>query len=177
MAEAFKKAVKDSITLKYATLRKTLEGSMESFAENMYQARLINSEALRSQKYETIMEQFISGMSYKHSISEIQKHCQLFAGALEELGGPVEMASNELTREWTALIPQQLTPSVIPASSRSREERSHPYQSICLNVYVINVLLYDFLKQKRVLVLLRNCPLRNLNQRQQFSKNNFIVFT
>ena len=93
--------------------------------------------------YEIIMEQFISGMSYKHSISwsEIQKHCQLFAGALEELGGPVEMASNELTREWTALIPQQLIPSVIPASSKSREERSHPYQTMCYNV--IDVLIYD----------------------------------
>ena len=132
MAGPFKKAMRDSITSRYATLRNTLEGSMESFAENMYQAGLINREALRSRKYETIMEQFVSGMSYKHSISEIQKHCQLFAGALEELGGPVEMASNELTREWAALIPQQLTPSVIPASSKSREERSHPYQSMCL---------------------------------------------
>ena len=140
MAGPFKKAMRDSITSRYATLRNTLEGSMESFAENMYQAGLINREALRSRKYETIMEQFISGMSYKHSISEIQKHCQLFAGALEELGGPVEMASNELTREWTVLIPQQLTPSVIPASSKSREERSHPYQSTCHNV--IDVLIY-----------------------------------
>ena len=138
MAESFKKAMRDSITLRYATLRNTLEGSMESFAENMYQAGLINREALRSRKYDIIMEQFISGMSYKHSISEIQKHCQLFADALEELGGPVEMASNELTREWTTLIPQQPTPSVIPANSKSREERSHPYQSI----YVLVLLMF-----------------------------------
>ena len=130
MAEAFKKAIRDSITSRYATLRNTLEGSMDSFAENMYQAGLINSEALRSRKYKIIMEQFISGMSYKHSIPEIQKHCQLFAGVLEELGGPVEMASNELTREWTTLIPQQSTLSVIPVNSKSSKERSHPYQSI-----------------------------------------------
>ena len=138
MAETFKKAMRDSITSRYATLRNTLEGSMESFAENMYQAGLINREALRSRKYDIIMEQFISGMSYKHSISEIQKHCQLFADALEELGGPVEMASNELTREWTTLIPQHVQPtlSVIPANSKSREKKSHPYQSI----YVLLIL-------------------------------------
>ena len=138
MAETFKKAMRDSITSRYATLRNTLEGSMESFAENMYQAGLINREALRSRKYDIIMEQFISGMSYKHSISEIQKYCQLFADALEELGGPVEMASNELTREWTTLIPQQSTLSVIPANSKSSKERSHPYQSI----YVLMLLMF-----------------------------------
>ena len=130
MAEAFKKAMRDSITSRYATLRNTLEGSMESFAGNMYQAGLISREALRSRNYDIIIEEFISGMTYKHSIPEIQEHCQLFAGVLKELGGPVEMASNELTREWTTLIPQQPTLSVIPANSERREERSHPYQSI-----------------------------------------------
>ena len=105
--EAFKKGVRDSIKFKYATLKGALEGSMESFAGEMYQVGLINGEAMKSHKYDVIMSQFISGMGFKHTISELQKHCQLFTDVLERLDGPPKMASSDFSTEWTTLISQQ----------------------------------------------------------------------
>ena len=98
--EAFKKGVSDSIKFKYATLKGALEGSMESFAGEMYQAGLINREAMKSHNYDVIMSQFISGMDFKHTISELQEHYQLFTDVLEKLGGAAKMAANEFTKEW-----------------------------------------------------------------------------
>ena len=135
--EAFKKGVNNSVKSKYATLKGALEGSMESFAGEMYQADLINGEAMKSHKYDVIMSQFISGMDFKHSISELQEHCQLFTDVLEKLGGAAKMAANEFTKEWTTLIPQQqclvVKSEVTVTESRSKrknERRSHPYQSM-----------------------------------------------
>ena len=105
--EAFKKGVSDSIKFKYAILKGALEGSMESFAGEMYQADLINGEAMKSHKYDVIMSQFISGMDFKHTISELQEHCQLFTDVLEKLGGAAKMAASEFTQECTTLVPQQ----------------------------------------------------------------------
>ena len=135
--EAFKKGVSDSIKFKYATLQGALEGSMESFAGEMYQADLINREAMKSHNYDVIMSQFISGMDFKHTISELQEYCQLFTDVLEKLGGAAKMAASEFTKEWTTLVPQQQClvvrgeVTVTESQSKRREERrSHPYQSM-----------------------------------------------
>ena len=135
--KALKKGVNDSIKFKYATLKGALEGSMESFAGEMYQAGLINGEAMKSHNYDVIMSQFISGMDFKHTISELQEHCQLFTDVLEKLGGAVKMASSEFTTEWSTLILQQqcliVSGEITVTESRNkrREERkSHPYQSM-----------------------------------------------
>ena len=135
--EAFKKGVRDSIKFKYATLKGALEGSMEFFAGEMCLSDLINGEAMKSHNYDVIMSQFISGMDFKRTISELQEHCQLFTDVLEKLGGAAMMAASEFTQEWTTLVPQQqcllvrseLT--VTESQSKRREERrSHPYQSM-----------------------------------------------
>ena len=135
--EAFKKGVSDSIQFKYATLKGALEGSMESFAGEMYQADLINREAMKSRNYDVIMSQFISGMDFKHTISELQEHCQLFTDVLEKLGGSAKMASSEFIQEWTTLVPQQqcllVRSEVTVTESRSQrreKRRNHPYQSM-----------------------------------------------
>ena len=97
----------DSIKFKYATLKGALEGSMESFAGEMYQADLINREAMKSHNYDVIMGQFISGMNFIHSISELQEHCQVFVDVLEKMGGAAKITSSEFTKEWNALSSQQ----------------------------------------------------------------------
>ena len=135
--EAFKKGVSDSITSRYAKLGGTLEGSMEPFARYMFEAGLINRTTMRGQNYDDIMSQFISGMDFKHSISELQEHCRLFTDVLKKLGGAAKMAASEFTQEWTTLVPQQqcllVRSEVTVTESRSKrreERRSHPYQSM-----------------------------------------------
>ena len=104
---AFKKSVKASIISKYTILSEALKGPMESYALHMHEAHLIDRETMRGQKYDDIMGQFISGMDFKHSISEIQDHCRLFTDVLDKLGGPTKMAGSEFTKECNTLIPQQ----------------------------------------------------------------------
>ena len=137
--EVFKKRVSDSITSRYAKLSRTLEGSMESFSRHMLEAGLINRTTMRGHNYDDIMSQFISGMDFKHSISELQEHSRLFGDILEKLGGAAKMAASEFTKEWNTLIPQQQQQcllvrgevDVTQSGSKRREEgSSHPYQSI-----------------------------------------------
>ena len=121
---ALKTAVRDSIKFRYAILKGALEGSMESFAGEMYQADLINGEAMKSHKYDVIMSQFISGMDFKSTISELQEHCRLFINVLKTLGGAAKMASSEFTKEWDISIPQQEC-SVVRSEATATESNSH----------------------------------------------------
>ena len=125
--EVFKKGVSDSINSRYEKLSRALEGSMEPFSRLMLEANLINRTIMRSQNYDDIMSQFISGMDFKHTISELQEHCQLFTDVLEKLGGAAKMAANEFIKEWNTLIPQQQCLVV----KSEVTVRSHPYQSMC----------------------------------------------
>ena len=102
--EIFKKGVSDSITSRYAKLSSTLEGSMEPFSRHMFEAGFINLTTIRSQNYDDIMSQFISGMEFKHNISELQEHCRLFTDILEKLDGSAKMAANEFIKEWNTLF-------------------------------------------------------------------------
>ena len=77
----------DIITSRYATLSQTLDSSMETFARYMFEAKLIDRVVMRSLNYDDIMGQFMSAMEFKHSIPELQEHCQLFTGVLDKVGG------------------------------------------------------------------------------------------
>ena len=83
----FRKAMNDIVTSRYATLSQTLDSSMETFARHMFEAKLMDRGVMRSLNYDDIMGQFMSAMEFKHSIPELQEHCQLFTGVLERLGG------------------------------------------------------------------------------------------
>ena len=43
------------------------------------------------------MSQLISGVDFKHSVSELQEHCRLFTDVIEKLGEGNEKAANEFT--------------------------------------------------------------------------------
>ena len=81
----YRKAVNDIITSRYATLSQTLDSSMETFAKYMFEAKLIDREVMRPLNYDDIMGQFMSAMEFKHSIPELQEHCQLFTGVLDKV--------------------------------------------------------------------------------------------
>lgn len=85
------KSVEASITSHYAILSEALKGPMESFALHMHEGHLINRETMRCQKYDDIMGQFISRRDFKHTVSELQEHCQLLTDVLEKLGGSAKI--------------------------------------------------------------------------------------
>ena len=99
----YRKAVNDIITSRYATLSQTLDSSMETFARYMFEAKLIDRGVMRSLNYDDIMGQFMSAMEFKHSIPELQEHCQLFTGVLERLGEATRTAADEFATAWSQL--------------------------------------------------------------------------
>ena len=92
---------------------------------------------MRGQNHDDIMSRFISGMDFKHSVSELQEHCRLFTDVLEKLGGAAKMAANQFNKEWNKLILQRPcsldTDAVDVSQSQSmkgKEGQSRPYQSM-----------------------------------------------
>ena len=101
----YRKAINDVITSRYARLSQTLNSSMETFARHMIEVKLIDRGVMRSLNYDDIMEQFMSAMEFKHSIPELQEHCQLFIGVLEKLDGAPRKAADEFATAWSHLEP------------------------------------------------------------------------
>ena len=83
------------ITSRYATLSQTLDSSMETFARYMFEAKLIDRGVMRSLNYDDIMGQTISAMEFKHTIPELQEHCQLLTGVLDKLGGATKISCQQ----------------------------------------------------------------------------------
>ena len=168
-----KTAVRDSIKFRYATLKGALEGSMKSFAGELYQADLINGEAMKCHNYDVIMSQFISGMDFKHTISELQEHCQLFTDVLEKLGGAAKMASSEFTKEWNISIPQQQC-SVVRSEATVPESNSHQGMlSLIFNTdNNINILIY-YVDEVKFVSPINKFPTRELASKARRLKMKF----
>ena len=115
--QAYRKAVEGVISSKYARLGQTLESSMTTFSRFMFEAKVIDKEVMRSFNYDNIMMQFMSAMEFKHSIPELQEHCQLLINVLEKLGGAVKLAADEISRLLSQL-----------------EQNSSPVQSIATSL-------------------------------------------
>lgn len=105
-APTFRKIVNDSIKSKFTKLHNAVQDSMEIFSGHLLETGITDDIATKTQDYELIMSQFVSRMSFIHSTSELQEHCQLFIGVLNKLGGATKTIANELTSEWNPLMPQ-----------------------------------------------------------------------
>ena len=135
----YRKAINDIITSRYATLSQTLDSSMETFARYMFEAKIIDRGVMRSLNYDDIMGQFISAMDFKHSIPELQEHCQLLIGILDKLGGAAKIAANEIARVCSQLKQDSCFTSV----SQSTDTRLSKYWSnVSISLY--NNFCYGF---------------------------------
>ena len=128
----YRKAMNDIITSRYATLSQTLDSSMETFARYMIEAKLIDRGVMRSLNYDDIMGQFISAMEFKHSIPELQEHCQLLTGVLDKLGGAAKIAANEIARVCSQLKQDSCFTSV---SQSTDTQLSKYWSTVSMSVY------------------------------------------
>ena len=87
---------------------------------------------MRSLNYDDIMGQFMSAMEFKHSIPELQEHCQLLIGVLERLGGVASMAADEIARVCSQLKQDSCFTSV----SQSTDTRLSKYwNTVSMSLY------------------------------------------
>ena len=120
-ARTFRKIVNNSIKTRFTKIHDALEDSMEIFARYFSETSIIDDVAAKNQDYELIMSQFLSRMSFIHSTSELQEHCQIFISVLDKLGGAVKTISSELSSEWNLPMPQH---SVITDHSSKTDQDS-----------------------------------------------------
>ena len=90
-----------------ADLTDLLYGCLPNVAAQMYAKRLITDAVYRNPTYPTIMNDYENGMKYK-SISELEKHCQLFLDSLSSQGGPVQAAAKAIAGYWKDEINKEL---------------------------------------------------------------------
>ena len=103
---SLKRAINSSINVRFATLSEALESSLQVFSYHLFEVGLIDRATKTNPNYGQIMNQFRVGMSFKHSITELQEHCQVFTDALEKLNGPLKLAARELSSEWNTKFQQ-----------------------------------------------------------------------
>ena len=120
-APTFKKIVNNSINTRFAKLHDALEDKMEIFAKYFSETGIIDDVAANNQDYELIVSQFVSRMSFIHSTSELQEHCQLFISVLNKLGGAAKTIASELSIEWNITMPQD---SIITDHSSKTDQDS-----------------------------------------------------
>ena len=70
----------------------------------MYTARLINKEVQRSPSFDSIIGEFLSGMHFMRSHTQVEDHLIKFLSVFTELGGGFAIAGNVLKEDWIKLV-------------------------------------------------------------------------
>ena len=98
---AYKTSLVTTFNSQYAKLFETLKGSLEDFAKRLFEAHLITKPAMLSNNYDKIVGEFLAGIEYMDSKTDLQQHCQVFVDALEGLGSvATRCAAKNLAKEW-----------------------------------------------------------------------------
>ena len=96
--KSLRRILKSTLVSKRATFSDLLTGSsLNKFAEQMYQARLITDV---QQDYGLIVKSFKTQMDLLHTLNDLEDHCRKFLNALKEVGGPLETVAEELEKSW-----------------------------------------------------------------------------
>ena len=74
--------------------------SLNSIANELFQAGIITQDIHRSPTYDDIIRCFLAGLDFICEQSNLQGQCEKFLTALSNVGGPVALASAVIQREW-----------------------------------------------------------------------------
>ena len=74
--------------------------SLDSIANELFQAGIITQDIHRSPTYDKIIGCFIAGLNLMRKQSDLEGQCSKFLTALSNVGGPVALASDMIQEEW-----------------------------------------------------------------------------
>ena len=74
--------------------------SLDSIANELFQAGIITQDIHRSPTYNKIIGCFLAGLNFICEQSDLEGQCSKFLTALSNVGGPVALASAMIQREW-----------------------------------------------------------------------------
>ena len=94
------RVIKSVIQQHYSQLHDVVSTNLQIIAVNMFAAGLITESALLSPSFHSIIDQFISVLSFMSSLSEIEQHCTKFLSIFTDIGGPCTLVSEVLKMNW-----------------------------------------------------------------------------
>ena len=103
-----RKLIRKVLTKYRADLADLLETSLPKLAEEMLAAGLISNAAQKTPTFDNIMREFMAGMSFKMTHTELQEYVIKFLEILNKIGGNFACVSNVLRNEWTKIIKEEL---------------------------------------------------------------------
>ena len=103
-----RKLIRKVLTKYHAALADLLKGSLAKLADEMFAAELISSEAQKTPTFDNIIGEFMAGMSFIMTHTELQEYVVKFLEILKKIGGSFARASNVLQKEWTKIIKEEL---------------------------------------------------------------------
>ena len=74
--------------------------SLNSIANELFQADIITQDIHRSPTYDDIIRCFLGGLNFIRKQSDLEEQCSKFLTALSNVGGPVALASDMIQEEW-----------------------------------------------------------------------------
>ena len=96
----------------YETLSDALRFCLEDVAKDMFSKGLISESTMTTPNYDTVINEFKTGMKEKEDIPQLEKHCQLFLTSLSSQGGPAEAVAEDLAEQWKEEVQRELNISL-----------------------------------------------------------------
>ena len=93
---SYRKVVVDLLDTNFSKLNSVLEGCLEVFARKAFEAKLISEQVMKDKNFTGMINEFKAGMEWCGNTLEIQSRCTVFLKILESLGGPAEIAGQDL---------------------------------------------------------------------------------
>ena len=100
--------LKQVLTDNHADLRDVFQESIGDISNQLLQAGIITQTVQRSNSYDAIISQFVSGMKFKHTQRDLEERCKKFITALTDVGGPVKDAALMVKEKWIETVKQEL---------------------------------------------------------------------
>ena len=100
----YRQAITNVLDENFAKLSSVLNGCMKSFAEKAFSAKLINEEVRKRENFSDIIDAFKAGLDWKNDVQAMWMHCVSFLEILNDLGGPVKCAGDELTAKLMTAV-------------------------------------------------------------------------
>ena len=85
----------------HADLSDVVSGSLDDFANRMFQANIISNTVKDHPDFNKIMKDYKAQMLFLKQLADFRNHCLHLILILQNIGGPASTAAEQLEREWT----------------------------------------------------------------------------
>ena len=104
-----KQLIRKVLTNRLADLSNLPKVSLGKLATELYSANLISIEVQKEPTFDAIIGEFMAGLAFKRSPTELEEHLKKFLTCLKIIRGSFGDASSVLQDEWTEIFQKELS--------------------------------------------------------------------